>query len=331
MLRKILATVVVLLGALTGCTDLPLRCAQDSDCGAEGTCRAGMCFFDAPTVVDPGSCSPGCATYEVCTKNTAGGFECAARYSELKLVAPASGSAVDGGTVPVQAQLVPRPGVAPEYPDRLDYRVVRSDGGMADVGAVVATGAVSGTYSAQWTPPAEDGVFELMAAYPVEGGPSAKVQVTVDKTPPALAVVVPAAELQQEDGGFTYVDPGASGAVWRRDQTVRVEVRSDSADVDPSSLSVVVRGFAGGTDVTDLSLAQATPCDTASCWSVEVPLWRPGLPAFRGSFGVEVTAKDLLGNEAQASGNIPVTRWKWSFNGNAGTLKATPAIGQMGT
>jgi hypothetical protein len=253
------------------------------------------------------------------------------RYSELRILAPTHGSELDGGVVSVQARLMPRAGMAPEYPDRLAYRVVRSEGGTVVVEGS-AMGVGSGTYSAQWTPPAQDGVFDITAAHPVSGGPSATVRVAVDKTPPVLSVVVPAALAPQADGGFAYLEPGAGMTPsWRRDQTVQVQVKTEATDVEPTSLSMRVHGFDGGSDVTDLSFAPVTPCDVASCWSVAVPLWRPGLPAFRGHFDVEVKARDRVGNEGLGTGSIPVTRWKWSFNGSAGSLRSTPAIGQMGT
>ncbi len=305
-------------------------CGTSFVCPEGSSCKSGSCELDF-LEVDPASCGTGCAPYQVCARLLAEPPECVDRYSELKLESPSNGGMVDGGTLAVRARLVSRPEVTAEYPERLDYRVVRSDGGTAAVGTVEATGAESGSYSAEWTLPAQDGVFELTAAYPKEGGPSAAVWVTLDNTPPALTVVIPPAAPRQDADGFTHTDPGAASSSWRRDQTVRMEVKSDSADVDPSSLSVVVRGFTGGADVTDLSLAPATPCDTVSCWSVDVPLWRPGLPAFRGGFSVEVTAKDHLGNQGQASGYIPVTRWKWAFEGGAGPIRSTPAIGQQGT
>jgi hypothetical protein len=156
------------------------------------------------------------------------------------------------------------------------------------------------------------------------------VRLSVDTTPPAFAVLVPPGNAGVPDGGFTYSDPIATTA-WRRDQTVTVRVEADSADLEPSSLRVLVRGHAGGSNLEGLSLSQVLPCTgKAFCGTVDVPLWQPGLPAFRGNFAVEVTARDRVGNEVTRTNNIPVSRWKWSFNGGAGPIRSTPAIGQSG-
>ncbi|QRO02408.1 PQQ-like beta-propeller repeat protein [Archangium violaceum] len=326
MLRKVLAT-VLLLGALSGCTVPARTCTTDADCqanGGDGLCdlRVNLCYAGSKEVSGD-QCDPACAPYQACTKSNG----CVPRYTGL-VVTPGDGGLVGGGVVAVRAELVADPTFELKFPETLSFSVVRSDGGTG--GSLSAVPGNAGVYTAQWTPPAGDGVFLLTAAYPDGGSPSTTVHLTVDATPPSFTVIVPAADAGVPDGGFAYADPMAVTA-WRRDQTVTIRVESDSADLDPSSLRVVVRGHGGGASVTDLSLAPVTPCGRLFCGTVDIPLWRPGLPDFRGNFTVEVTAKDQLGNERMLTGTIPVTRWKWSFNGASGSIEATPAVGQLGT
>jgi hypothetical protein len=156
------------------------------------------------------------------------------------------------------------------------------------------------------------------------------VGLTVDTTGPLLSVVPAASSGRDPDGGFIYKDPMAPSA-WRRDQTATVRVESSSADVDPQSVSVLVRGFDGGVALEGLTLAPTTPCQgKAYCATVDVPLWKPGLPAFRGEFAVEVSAKDRVGNPTSGRGSIPVTRWKWRHGINSAVITAAPAVGNKG-
>jgi hypothetical protein len=321
MLRKVLGT-VLLLGALAGCT-APVRvCETDDDCPGGGACAPDLkvCFSGS---AEGGACEPACAPYQACTPSNV----CVPRYTALT-VTPGDGGMVGAGPVAVRAELVKGEGFAGNFPETLSFSVVRSDGGTGGTLAVVTRN--EGVYTTQWTP-AGEGEFRLTAAHPEAGGPSTTVGLTVDTTGPSFVVLVPPGNAGVPDGGFTYADPMAVAA-WRRDQTVTVRVESDSADLDPSSLSVLVRGHAGGTNLEGLSLAQVSPCaGKAFCGTVDVPLWLPGLPAFRGNFAIEVTARDRVGNEVTRTNNIPVSRWKWSFNGAAGPIRASPAIGQSGT
>lgn len=299
-LRKVFGALVV-LGALEGC-GIKGDCEQDSQCPeASQYCHT---------------------TAKVCT---------APRYSALKLLAPEeieSSTVVGGGPRQFQARLLLSEGARAVYPSQLNLTVTPSTGGTPTTLTFRSTG--EGTYSADWTPPPGEGVYTVQVAHPESWGPSRTVQVTVDLTPPALSLQVPEAQPAAAKDGFSYVDPKADKA-WARDQTVTVRVESDAADIDPASLRVVVRGHNGGTDVTDLAMRQVTPCAKAYCGAVDVPLWRPGLEAFRGTFQIELAAKDRVGNENSASASIPVTRWKWAFDGASGPILATPAIGEKGT
>jgi len=298
-LRKVFGALVV-LGALEGCS-IKGDCEQDSQCPDAQYCHT---------------------TAKVCS---------APRYSALKLLAPdeiESSIIVGGGPRQLQARLLLSAGARAVYPPQLDLTVTPSTGGTPTTLTLQNTG--EGIYSVDWTPPPGEGVYTFQLAHPESWGPSRTVQVTVDRTPPSLTLQVPEAQPAAAKDGFSYVDPMADKA-WARDQTVPVRVESDSADLDPAGLRVVVRGHNGGAEVTGLPVVQVTPCNgKAFCGSVDVPMWRPGLDAFRGSFQIEVTAKDRVGNENSASGSIPVTRWKWAFNGASGPVLTTPAIGEKG-
>jgi hypothetical protein len=299
ILRKVLGALLV-LGALEGCK-APGSCDQDADCPEAQFCdmKEKLCFSN--------------------------------RYSALnvELSPPVQqNNAVGGGPVRVEGRLELDPGARPVYPPQLNLKVTPASGGTPT--AITLQSTAEGTYSAEWTPPPGEGSYTFQVSHPESWGPSRSLQVTVDRTPPTLALQVPEAQPATPKDGFSYADPMA-GSAWVRDQTVTVLLESDSTDIDPASPRVVVQGHNGGTDVTDLTVRQVTPCAKSYCGAVDVPLWRPGLEAFRGTFQITMTAKDRVGNERPATGSIPVTRWKWAFDGASGPILTTPAIGEKGT
>ncbi|WP_395840182.1 hypothetical protein [Archangium violaceum] len=296
-LRKVFGALLA-LGALEGCSKIPGSCEQDESCGQNQFCHPEVkqCFDS--------------------------------RYTGLNILTPAENTILGGSSVTVRARLDVNPEARPVYPSQLNFTVTRTSDGTST--ELPLQGSENGTYSAVWTPAAE-GEFIIRATSPEAGGLSTSVRVTVDLTAPALAVLIPEAQPSAPANGFTYTDPKDSSA-WRRDQTVTIRVESEAPDLVPTSLNLVVRGHKGGTDVTDLVLTPVTPCNGKTyCGTVDVPLWRPALPDFRGNFLVEVTASDPAGNVRQASGSIPVTRWKWAFDGASGAIQTTPAIGDKGT
>lgn len=318
MLRKVLGT-VLLLGALSGCTQ-PLRvCETDSDCSEGGACDQAthLCY----RVV----CDTPCAPYEACVATNT----CGPLYTDL-VVTPGDGTVLKAGEVTVRAELRVRDGFTPNYPETLSFSVTRSDGGAG--GALVQVERNEGVYTAKWTPPG-DGVFRLKVVYPEAGGPSTTVNLSVDATPPTFLVTVPPADAGVSDGGTTYADPEPGFATaWRRDQVAPVEIRTNEPNLDPSTLSVVLQGTDGGTvpggSVT--AFAQSEPCDAGYCGVAQVQLWEPPFDTFRGTMTVAVSGADKVGNTGSGSTTVNVTRWKWVFNAQGG-IKSTPAIGQLGT
>jgi hypothetical protein len=234
--------------------------------------------------------------------------------------------------VPVTAELVLGAKYEALFPESLNFRVARNDGGTVETLSQVSRNA--GVYTAQWTPPGE-GVFLLTAAYPETGGPSTTVQLTVDKTPPTFTVTVPPADAGvATDGGAAYGDPSLANA-WRRDQVVPVEIRTDEPNLDQGSLMVALRGTDGGvvSGIPVTPFAQGESCDAGFCGVAQVRLWETSFNAFRGTMQIAVQGKDKAGNTGDGAGSVNVTRWKWVFDASAGgtfTIKTPPAVGAQG-
>lgn len=319
MLRKVLG-MVVLWGALAGCT-APVRvCETDGDCPGGGVCDLDLkvCFSGS---AEGGSCEPACAPYQACTPANV----CVARYTALT-VTPGDGGVVGAGAVAVRAELLVGTGFAENFPETLSFNVVRSDGGTG--GTLGSVTRSAGVYTTQWTP-AGEGEFRLTAAHPEAGGPSTTVNLTVDTTGPAFAVFVPPANAGGSDGGTTYGDPALADA-WRRDQVVPVEIRTNEPNLDPSTVTVALQGTDGGiapaVAVTPLSGA----CDAGFCGVAQMKLWEPPFDAFRGTMTVNVQGEDTVGNTGSGSATFNVTRWKWAFDVQTGVIRSTPAVSQQG-
>jgi hypothetical protein len=252
-----------------------------------------------------------------------------ARYAALT-VTPGDGGVVDGGVVPVQARLVLAPNVVASFPSTLDFRVTLTDGGAG--GTLTPGGANGGVYNAEWTPPGE-GQFLLTAAYPMTGGPSTTVWLTVDTTPPTFEVTVPPADAGMTSGGTTYLDPGASpaGTFWRRDQVVPVELRTNEPHLDPNSVTVALVGTDGGAVLASV-VPFTTDCDAGYCARTNLELWQPPFNTFRGQMTVDVKASDRAGNAGTGLAPVNVTRWKWrhDITTTSNDIVATPAIGHTG-
>ncbi|MFL5357000.1 hypothetical protein [Archangium sp.] len=325
MHRKVLGMLLV-LGAVSACTQ-PLRvCETDGDCPGGGLCdvERHLCFGGTELL---GACEPACAEYQACGPARS----CVARYTEL-VVTPGDGGVVGAGAVPVRAELRVASGFAENFPETLSFSVVRSDGGTAStLGPVTGSG---GVYTTQWTPPGE-GEFLLTAAYPASGGPSTTVRLTVDTTPPSFTVVVPAADAGVADGGTTYTDPAAGFATaWRRDQVVPVEIRTNEPNLDPSTVMVALQGTDGGSAPAVAVTPVTGACDAGFCGTAELKLWEPAFDAFRGALPIVVQGRDRVGNASNApAANVNVTRWRWVFDGSSGgnlAIKAPPAVGAQG-
>lgn len=277
-----------------------------ADAGPDGGIDAG---FDAGIDAGP-ICNPDCPVSTSCVSD--GG--CAARYSSVTLLTPATGSILDGGPTTVLATLDLASGQTRADPSQLVLALLLPDGGSAPPQGLVIADA--GRYSGSWAPPCS-GTLRLTAAYPDAGLASSQVSVNVDLTPPTFTLN-PELELGPQrpaDGGFVFADLGGSPSAryWRRDEFAVTEVRSTSTDVDPASVIVAVSANPSGTQAT-FPVTPITPCDAGYCGMVKVDLWKPPFAAFRGTMDVAVTGRDLVGNQGTSSAkSFLLTRWKWKF------------------
>lgn len=147
-------------------------------------------------------------------------------------------------------------------------------------------------------------------------------------SPLGVRVSVPPAPTVAPAGGFTFTDP--AGAAWRRDQVVAVRMEVDSQEVDEGGLEVTV-ALPSPAGVKSLRPVREPECSAGWCGKVEVALWELDMPAFRGAFTVTARARDRQGREGRATASLPVTRWRWAFQGGTGPFRGAPALGQQGT
>ncbi|WP_224361600.1 PQQ-binding-like beta-propeller repeat protein [Hyalangium versicolor] len=336
MLRKLLCA-GVLLTTLAGCTDPEGRkCRSDADCGDGGTCNVALelCYAtDTEPELDAGVCMPACAEYEACTKNG-----CRARFTGVAIQTPSSNALLDAGAVQVVAQLQVNETyrVTTRFPEALDFRAELNGGGSGGDFTNFSHDD-AGTYSAVWTPPVVEAQVTLRASHPVpNAGVSSSVVVSVDRVPPTLTVTVPSPNVPVLDGGTVYADPNPNGLtnLWRRDQQIPIEIRTNEANLDVGSLRVALRGTDGVASASVAVTPTTTNCTALFCGVALLNLWEPKFDLFRGSMTLEVQGNDLAGNVGSTSPATPqvnVTRWKWAFNLSTGAIKASPAIGEKGT
>jgi hypothetical protein len=134
-----------------------------------------------------------------------------------------------------------------------------------------------------------------------------------------------------DEAGFVTNDPTDAGQV-KKDETVTVRVTSDAGDVDGGT--VRVRVWAAG---QEWDAGQGVACNVlgwAFCQDYTLALGPQRMDAFTAPVDVEVTGRDVVGNEgrADAGGLFTVTRWKWARRiiSTTEVLKASPAIGAGG-
>jgi hypothetical protein len=295
---------------IVGC--LLLACGGSTPCRTDGDCGSGR------------YCDP---DLNACLQAGEG-------HWTLAWKGPGAGSTV-GKTVALRAGFDARAGV---LPGTLSYAVTLPDGGAAGAGTLQAVG--DGGYEGSWTP-LEEGPHMLVAtatglAGDVGTADTGPIQVTVDLTGPAMvAQVEPSTVPHGMDGGTQYDDP-ASGFIvaYRRDEVRNVRVTSQAADVDPQSLSVKVTGDDGQGGGETIALTGGTECsDAPFCLDVPFDFSKPQLKAFRGHFGLTVSARDRVGNLGTPDSKaLPVTRWKWRYVPGLGTTRnnASVTVGHQG-
>ncbi|HEY3382918.1 MAG TPA: hypothetical protein VGK32_14175, partial [Vicinamibacterales bacterium] len=153
--------------------------------------------------------------------------------------------------------------------------------------------------------------------------------VTADLTAPSLTVTVlpgPNREARELDEKSATKDTER-----KRNEKVRVQIKSSDADLDPSSVTVEVAGPTGGKLAVTPGACATMPA--GYCSEAEIDLGNAALEmkAFRGTAKVTVTASDAVKNLGTGSADVAVTRFKWKVDPETGkSIKAAPAIGENG-
>ncbi|QRN99405.1 hypothetical protein JRI60_10465 [Archangium violaceum] len=291
--------------------------------GASETCNAVDDDCDAQVDEDFGGPACTCAA----TQEYVGGA-CVSRFASVTVLEPAEGTPTGGAEVTLRMRLEVKPEFAsnPRFPAELVFSGTGVAGGQG--GSFSAQSSAEGVYEVKWLPSATgEGDVKLTAAVP-DGGPSATVTVNVDRTPPAVTLVVPNPTFPTDTSGRAqYADPNVPNA-WRRDQEVRVELQVKEPHVDSSSLTLEVKGTDGVSKA--VALTPSTPCSVNFCAQGTVNLWESRFDAFRGQMELVVNARDTVGNTKTVNGSIPVTRWKWAYD-LFDYVETNPAIGARGT
>ena len=344
MLRKLLG-MGLLLATLAGCKKPEGgECTTHEDCGPTGRCDPtfNLCYAADVELPDGGTCSPACAEYEACTLNG-----CRPRFTGLNILSPMNNAVLStstdggvdggGGAVEVVAELVANPLYAntTQFPPALSFTsmLVSGTGDAGTFGTVTQDG---GLYSVPWTVPMAQGQIALTAAHPNPAvGLSSTVNVTVDSVPPTFAISFSAPPTRATPGNVTQADQRdpmlGFDAAFRRDESVTVTV---SANETVASVELTVAGIGTGGNPGQpqpLTLQTAGTCGaSAYCGTVTVDLSTLEMNAFRGNMMFRVDGQDGAGNRGSDTKNLPVTRWKWAYDG-AGPIVGSPAVGAQGT
>ncbi|SEU31834.1 PQQ-binding-like beta-propeller repeat protein [Stigmatella erecta] len=330
---------LVVLGLVAGCSvpsfeELGLACVADEDCGPSGLCVAidgqKLCR-KKPDVVSPTQCSPACLPAEACTTDG-----CERRFSAVEIREPGNGVSVDGGTIPIVAELTEQYVTEAEWPT-LVFTATREDGSPA--GAIPVPTRIGNTYTVQWTVPDLDEQVTVTAAY-AEANLRDTVLVDVDTVAPTFTigfsnppVRVPGragVQAEQKDPTAGYED------AFRRDEAVTVAVSSNDDTVTHAQLTVTgmgLGGILGRTEIpitVDLQRRASCPSGQSVCGERTVDLSVPEMSDFRGAMWFRASGEDRAGHHG-VSADTPlwVTRWKWAFDA-AVKIEGTPAIGNQG-
>lgn len=312
------AIAAVLAIAWAACVPNPAkRCVTSSDCGTGTTCQSGFCV--APESLGDGGGGSGGGMGGGAGGGGGGGGGSA--VSTLGFVKPGLGSRTASATVEVEAQLFLATGIAPLS---IELVTTAPDAGVSTSPLPRA----GGTYAATVATAAE-GQWSFEARFADAGLSTGARTVVVDRTGPSWAVQVESAP--QRDGGSAPLsfDPSFPAGYFRRDETAQVQVSWASAetDVDPSSLRL---SFAGHEEAIRDGGCTLTCGAGRSCECFVVDFGKPALKAFRDTWRLAVSGKDLAGNIAVADGgSVNVSRWKWK-RGLGAQLLATPAISLAG-
>ncbi len=268
-----------------------------------------------------------CAPWEECTPTGDGG-RCGDAQLSIQWLTPADqtviggGQAItsnirvtklDGGAVPSSVVLVPVRGL--DTADSLNF--AKSGGTFPGM-----LGPVTGT----------DGPKRFVAGW--DAGPTALVTLQLDTTGPVLDVQLINAPSYGSDGGFLGMDPGETGSVVKKDETVTLRVTSAAMDIAPATLALSVTvAVDAGLDVWDAGAPSS--CGAAAfCREFALALGPQPLRDFAAGVNVTASARDAVGNDGGVvrAGLFRATRWKWARLAvpNSNAIRGAPAVGPGG-
>lgn len=262
-------------------------------------------------------CSSGCPAGTVC--DTTSGL-CA--ISGIELVSPAD----DAGRVrsPVLVRARVRMADPDRAPDALTLRT-RLEGGTPEVLSLLRV--APGEYEGTWV---EDVDGAYLVEVSGEGLSPLERTIAVDNTPPLLTLQVEenVAAFRSQLPGVEDRDVDFPGA-WRRDEvvTVRVTAGEPASDFRWTVQGPTGGGAAGPDASAEQTITETCPA-TANCRRGRVDLSVPEFKTYRGAITVTARVTDLVGNTAEQTLQIDVTRFRWKRAWSA--IAGAPAVGAGG-
>lgn len=201
---------------------------------------------------------------------------------------------------------------------------IRFDGGVVATANRMGTTSIYAAQDIQFSSAFApmDGLQSLTAGWPTPG-PSVTQSFRWDTSPPGLTIRVQ--------------DPPARPAswpnsmVWRKDEVVQVEVRSNDSLSSPANLEMA--GVDGGVIRvgTNAACNFTGACATTRCDCFDVDLARAALNGVTGNVGFVVSGQDLASNSASIDGgSVQVTRVRWQNSVLGLSAPVEPALDVLG-
>jgi hypothetical protein len=273
----------------------------------------------APLTITVAECGQPCGSFQECIQ-----AECRPVFDSIALVAPPATRSPFAVTARLHRAVTTS---QKEPPATMAIELTPSSGTSIPI-----LTRIDGTEDYEATVTVPDGSYDLVATSVELAVSSEPATVLVDTTPPVFELAVLPPPQRPQHPGLSTSDPESPNA-YRRDEeaVVRISCSESRSGVSAESLRLKVLGDPGGE--TTVSPAASASCgDNLCCFEAVVPLFESALQmnAFRTAFRMELSGSDLLGNASTASGEIPVTRFKWSLNAGNGPITTTPAIGRTG-
>lgn len=294
------------------------QCSQDSDCGADAACDVSV---KACVTCETDSCQG----FQQCVR-----ANCAPRYKAITPLRPQSvGTLSPLATIRVRLELAD--GRARRDPPFLTFAILdaeKREGPPLQTGQLGPVG--DGTFEGPWRQEDVSNLL-LVVKYEEAGLVTELVPFTQDNQPPTVQLSV-STPVRRDNSDPLKADERdlapQFGDAWRRDERVDVSIgSSEPLDLDASNLVLTAAGSA----VSAPAKATASAgCGQPFCATASVDLAEPPMAAFRTTFGLKLTTKDVAGNPGQGTGSIKVTRQKWRFSVGNEPVQTSPSVGFTG-